>query len=107
VALQLVLSATVAGVHVPPVAVAFELLLLAGLASGSGLAWGVFVVINAFPLLAGGAIVLSSGGSGSFGQGVLWGNVAVLFLTGLALEATLLSRSMRRHVGHRRGQLTS
>jgi hypothetical protein len=102
VAVQLTLSVTVMNTHVPKGAVVFYLVLLVGLAYGSGLVWGLLLVINAVPLLGAAGVVFSSGGSGGFGSGVLWGNVAVLFFTSLALLATLLSPAMRRHVGSRR-----
>jgi hypothetical protein len=82
--------------HVAGGGVAFMLLLLAGLAYGSGLAWMLLVVMNAFPLLAIAGVSASSAGH------TLWANVAVMVLTGLALEAALLSRSMRHHIGSRR-----
>ncbi|HWF25575.1 MAG TPA: hypothetical protein VG275_09015 [Solirubrobacteraceae bacterium] len=102
-ATQLVLFVTVIRTHVPSAGVAFQLVLLAGLAYGSGFVWGLLILMNAIPLLSGVAATFSSGGSGGTGSGVLWGNVAVLFLTSVALEATLLSPAMRRHLGrHRR-----
>jgi hypothetical protein len=45
------------------------------------------------PLLALAGAILSTGGE------TLWGNVAVMLLTGLPLAAILLSRPMRRHIG--------
>jgi hypothetical protein len=92
---QLALFVTVMGTHVPRGGIALMLVLLAGLAYGSALAWGLLLVMNAIPLLA------IAGVSFSSGQGTLWGNVAVLVLTSLALVATLLSPAMRRHIGHR------
>jgi hypothetical protein len=98
-ALQLALLATVANAHVAGGGVVFMLLLLAGLAYGSGLAWVLLVIMNALPLLAIAGVSASSGGH------TLWVNVAVMVLTGVALEAALLSRSMRRHIGsHRRNR---
>ena len=75
--------------HVQPRGLWFMALLLVGLARGSRIAWGLLVVIDAVPLLALGAL----GG----GQ-VLWGHVTAMILTGLALELTLFSPAMRRHV---------
>ncbi len=95
-ALQMALLATVANTHVVGRGVVFMLLLLGGLAYGSGLAWGLLVIMNAFPLLAIAGVSASSGGH------TLWANVAVMVLTGVALEAALLSRPMRRHIGSRR-----
>ena len=96
-AIQLALLATVASMHVAGGGVAFMLLLLVGLAYGSGLAWMFLVIVNAFPLLAvAGALISLVGGH------ALWANIAVMVLTGVALEAALLSRSMRRHIGSRR-----
>lgn len=83
----------VAGVtHGPDRGLWLMILLLFGLAWGSRVAWGLLVVLNLFPLLA---VGLAAGSSGH----TLWGNVALLLLTGLALEAMLLAPAMRHHVG--------
>lgn len=76
------------------------LVLLAGLAYGSALAWGLLLVTNAIALLAVVGVAFSSG------DGTLWGNVLVLVLTSLTLVATLVSPAMRRHIGHRRHRLS-
>lgn len=73
---------------------AFMAFLLVALAYRSRIAWVMLLALNALPLLA----VLGA----SFGSGVLWSHVAVIVLTGVALEATLLSPAMRQHVGGRR-----
>jgi hypothetical protein len=102
-AVQLALFVTVMGTHVPRGGVILMLVLLAGLAYGSALAWGLLLVMNAIPLLAIAGISFSSE------HGTLWGNVAVLVLTSLALVATLLAPAMRRHIGphHRRASSSS
>jgi hypothetical protein len=91
---QLALFAIVVRTHVPPAGVAFMVVLLVGLAYGSGLAWGLLLFVNAITLLGAASIAFSSGSGAT-----MWGNVAVLLLTSLALVATLLSSAMRRHIG--------
>jgi hypothetical protein len=71
----------------------FMALLVFGLARRWRIAWSLLVLIDAFPLLALAGAILSNGGE------MLWGNIAVMLLTGLPLEAILLSRPMRRHMG--------
>lgn len=95
-AVQLALFVTVMHSHVPTAGVSFMAVLVVGLAYGSGLVWGLLLVMNAFTLLSVAGVAFSSGGGTP-----LWGNVAVLLLTSLALVATLLSSAMRQHVGHR------
>jgi hypothetical protein len=74
---------------------AFLAVLLLALAYGSRIAWGLLVVLDAIPLLAVGAAA---------GPGVVWSHVVVVVLTGVALETTLLSPAMRRHVSSRRNR---
>jgi hypothetical protein len=71
----------------------FTGLLLFGLTRRSVLAWSLLVLMETFPLLALAGLVFSNGGQ------TMWGNVAVMFITGLPVVAVLLSRPMRRHVG--------
>jgi hypothetical protein len=75
---------------------AFIAVLLVALAFGSRIAWVILLALNALPLLG----VLGA----AFGSGVLWSHVVVIVLTGVALEATLLSPAMRQHVGSRRNR---
>jgi hypothetical protein len=96
-AVQLALFSIVTDGRVSTRGVGFMSLLLLWLAFGSPVARGFLIVANAIPLLALPAAVLgSSTGSGS--GHVLWVNVAIMFLTGVLLEATLLSSAMRRHL---------
>jgi len=71
----------------------FTGLLVIGLLRGSRLAWSLLVLIEAIPLLALAGALLSTSGE------TLWGNVAVMLASGIPLEAVLLSRPMRTHVG--------
>jgi hypothetical protein len=73
----------------------FMVVLLLALARSSRIAWVLLLVINAIPLLAVGAAV---------GTEVLWSHLVVMVLTGIALEATLLSAAMRQHVGRARNR---
>lgn len=73
--------------------IGFMVVMLFALGYRSRIAWVLLIVLNAIPLLAIGA---------SLGPGVLWSHLAVMVLTGVALEATLLSPAMRQHVGGRR-----
>jgi hypothetical protein len=68
--------------------------LLVALVYGSRIAWVMLLALNALPLLA--------VPGAPFGSGVLWSPVVVIVLTGVALQATLLSPAMRQHVGRRR-----
>ncbi len=63
---------------------------------GSRLAWGLLVFLNGMPLLAIAGAVPAGNGE------ILWVNVTVLVLTGVALEALLFSGSMRRYLAGRR-----
>jgi hypothetical protein len=81
--------------HLNKRGIAFMVVLLLALAVRSRIAWVLLIVLNAIPLLAIGAILAPS---------VLWSHVAVMVLTGVALEATLLSPAMRQHVGSRRNR---
>ena len=71
---------------------AFYALLLWRLARGGPIAWMLLLAWNLFASLA----TLAGVGDGS---GMLWGNVAVLVITGLTTVWLLLSLPMRRHVG--------
>ena len=83
----LLINGGVSGAGIP-----FELFLLGGLAYGQPWAYWILVVINTLGLAA--VVLLMLGGDGH----LLVGNaVAMLASTG-ALEATLLSAPMRRHV---------
>jgi hypothetical protein len=75
--------------HLNPRGIWFIVVLLLALAFRSRVAWVLLIVVNAIPLLAVGAAV---------GSEVQWGHLAVMVLTGVALEATLLSAAMRQHV---------
>ncbi len=86
--------------HVSMRGTLFMMFLLVGLALRSRLAWRALVLVNAIPVLA---LPLAIVGSGD----VLWGHVALSFLTGLALEATLLSAAMRRFTGGQVQRLTA
>ena len=66
----------------------FMVVLLVALGFRSRLAWGLLVAVDAIPIVS---LPLALVGSGN----TLWGHVAVSLLTGVALEATLLSRAMR------------
>jgi hypothetical protein len=92
-AVQIICAHYLAGVSLKGGGVFFMGLLLYGLKRHSLLAWSLFVLLEAVPLLALAAASFSTGGE------TLWGNVAVMLLTGLPIVAVLLSRSMRRHVG--------
>jgi len=74
--------------------IAFMAVLLLALVCGSRIAWVMLLALNALPLLA----VLGA----PFGSGVLWSHVVVIVLTGVVLEAILMSPTMREHVGGRR-----
>jgi len=101
-ALQLALLVLVGSIeHVQARGVVFVLLLLVGLARRSWFAWVVLVLLDGVPLLA--ILAVAGGGSGH----TLWGNVAVMVLTGIALEATLFAPAMRKHItGRQRGGAT-
>jgi hypothetical protein len=78
----------------------FMLVLIVALAFRSRIAWTLLVLLNAIPLLA--VLMAPLGSSSSTGSGhVLWGHLALMLITGIALEATLLSPAMRRFVGRR------
>jgi len=74
-----------------PAGVAFELLLLWGLARGSMLCWVLLLVESAFGFLAP-LGVIGAGGN------VMWANAAALIVPCLAQVVLLLTRSMRAHV---------
>ncbi len=77
----------------------FMLVLIVALAFRSRIAWTLLVLLNAIPLLA---VMMAPLGSSSSSSGrVLWGHLALMLITGIALEATLLSPAMRRFVGRR------
>lgn len=80
--------------HVSTHGAELMLALILALAFRSRIVWGLLVLIDGIPLFG----VVASLGMG--GQ-TLWGHVAVMLLTGVALEATLLSSPMRQFVGHR------
>ncbi|WP_249009483.1 hypothetical protein [Conexibacter sp. DBS9H8] len=70
-------------------------LLFGGLAAGRPAAWWILLAMNTVGLAAILAIVVGATGR------VLWANVVVLAVTGVAMEAVLLSAPMRRHVASR------
>jgi hypothetical protein len=91
--LQPALFVLVGALHQPNKrGIAFMVVLLLALAYGSRIAWVVLIVVNAIPLLAIGA---------ALGPGILWSHMVVMVLTAVALEATLLSGAMRRHIRRR------
>ena len=79
-------------VRLSPLGVPVTLLLLVGLAYGRPLAWGILLFWNTVMLGVVIALAASSGGH------LLIANIAVMVLSGVALELTLLSEPMRRHV---------
>lgn len=83
--------------HLSKPGIVVEGLLLVGLLWRSRVAWTLLVILNGIPLLA---LPLTVFGSTGGGGHVMWGHVAIAFVTGVALELTLLSRAMRRHVGY-------
>jgi len=94
---QLALLSAVTGTHASRGGILFMLALVGGLGYyGSRVAWGLLVFLNGMPLLA-------IAGAVPFGSGeTLWAKVTMLVLTGVALEALLLSGSMRRYLAGRR-----
>ena len=85
----------------------FLLVLLVALAFRSRIAWSLLVLLNGIPLLA--LLMVPMGGSSNGSGHVLWGHLSLMLVTGVALEATLLSPAMRRFVGrpdarHRSGR---
>ena len=94
-ATQTVWLLALGGVRLSPVGVPVTILLLAGLAFGRPVAWGILLFWNAAILVLTVLLASSSGGH------LLLLNVAVLVISGVALEATLLSPPMRRHVRQR------
>jgi hypothetical protein len=79
--------------HVSATGSVLALLLLIALGFGSRIAWGLLIVVNAIPVVAALAAI---------GGHTLWRNFALTLITGVVLEAVLLSVDMRRHVGGRR-----
>lgn len=79
--------------------IGFVIVLLVALANGSRLAWVLLVVTNGVPLLA---VVSLSGGAVAAGGRLMWSHAVVMVLTGVGLEAVLLSKPIRQYIGSRR-----
>lgn len=72
------------------------LVLIVALAFRSRIAWSLLVLANAIPLLA--ALIAPVGLTSNATGHLQWGHLAVMLITGIALETTLLSDAMRRFV---------
>ncbi len=90
--LQPLLLALIGATRLSLVALPFALVLLVGLAYGRPLAWSILLFLNSAALIA---IVVSMLAHSAHPK-VL--NVLIALFTTFALEATLLSAPMRRHV---------
>jgi hypothetical protein len=90
--LQPLLLVLIGATKLSVAALPFELVLLVGLGYGRPLAWGVLIFIDTVALIALVVGMLSSGGH------LEALNAVVALFTTAALEATLLSAPMRRHV---------
>lgn len=93
--LQPLLLITLGTSSVSLAGVPFEIILLVGLAYGRPLAWGILIFLDTVALIAIVGAMLAGAGH----LHVL--DAAVALFTTAALEATLLSAPMRRHVQSR------
>lgn len=93
-AVAFVVSGTVSGISAG--GSALMLILLLALAARSKITWALLILMNAIQLLAVFIALLPVAGNGS--ADVLWVHIVVMLVTGVALEAVLLSPAMRRFV---------
>jgi hypothetical protein len=89
-----VVSGTVSGIS--PGGSALMLILLLALAARSKITWALLILMNAIQLLAVFIALLPAARNDS--AQVLWVHIVVMLVTGVALEAVLLSPAMRRFV---------
>ncbi|MDA8067896.1 MAG: hypothetical protein M0T77_04700 [Actinomycetota bacterium] len=81
---------------------ALMLVLLLALGLRSRFAWALLVLMNAVQLFA--VLVALLPGTGNGSDNLLWSHIAVSLLTGVLLEATLLSPAMRQFVWSQDGE---
>jgi len=89
-----VVSGTVSDIS--PGGSALMLILLLALAARSRITWALLILMNTIQLLAVFIALLPVAGNGS--ADVLWVHIVVILVTGVALEAVLLSPAMRQFV---------
>lgn len=81
--------------HLDTRGIGFLLVLLIALAYRSRIGWGLLLVVDGVPLLAAASL---SGNAVAAGGHLMWSHAVAMLVTGVALEAVLLSKPMRQYI---------